>query len=403
MSHRPHPTLNKTYNLPDQYGQQWWYVETWPNGRKRINGKLTGERVTVKFFGTDAAVQIFDLEQNRKPAEQLSTMGIVTLNDIVAPFLDFYRLEVAPGTLDDYNRSMLHILPHMGELRLSQISNSVVQSYKNLRLSMTYHGKQTARRTINKELAYLSSMIKWAQRENPPLCDSNIKIILFPKKQTKAPIPQTHSFEEVQQIRNEMGKKRSNGCGKHAEHTQQLVTLMYDAGLRRTEACKVTKESVNLPPEPLLLANNSYYYGTIIVIRKGNKQQQLPILTRRLFDQLQQKMKEVASGYLYINPLTGTHYKNILGGLRGAAKRAGIDKRITHHLLRHDFVTHLHEAGADLKAIQGLAGHADIQTTMDIYTHLESTTMRDKASGFSAKVDKHRIRNVPNKKLSNKL
>ena len=301
MSYRPHPTLNKTYGLPDQYGQQWWSVETWPQGRKKVDGKIVGKRLTIKFFGTEAAVQIFDLEQTRKPAEQLSTMGIVTLNDIVASFLDFYRLEVtSTGTLDDYERSMKRILPHFGELRLSQISNIAVQSYKNLRLGMTYRGKPTTRRTINKELAYLSSMIKWAQRQNPPLCDSNIRIILFPKKQTTAPIQQTHSFEEVQQIRDEIGKKRPNGCGKHAEHTQQLATLMYDAGLRKTEACTVTKENVNLPPEPLLLANNSYYYGTVTVKRKGNKQQQLPILTRRLFDQLQTRLKEVSSGYLYI-------------------------------------------------------------------------------------------------------
>jgi hypothetical protein len=47
MSYRPHPTMNKSGGFPDQYGQQWWYVEIWPNGRKRgPNGKLVGERVT---------------------------------------------------------------------------------------------------------------------------------------------------------------------------------------------------------------------------------------------------------------------------------------------------------------------------------------------------------------------
>jgi integrase/recombinase XerD len=116
---------------------------------------------------------------------------------------------------------------------------------------------------------------------------------------------------------------------------------------------------------------------------KGSKERIVP-LGRKAIDQLQAYLREVrptlvrraASGFLFTNrngaKMSRQGYWKILKGY-GAA--SGIKRRLSPHVLRHSFATHLLEHGADLRSVQLMLGHADISTTQ-IYTHVNRERLR---------------------------
>ena len=65
--------------------------------------------------------------------------------------------------------------------------------------------------------------------------------------------------------------------------------------------------------------------------------------------------------------------------VKNVAKRAGVKKKVTPHTLRHTFATHLLEAGADIRYIQKLLGHKNLQTTQ-IYTHIANRDIKNLAN-----------------------
>jgi integrase/recombinase XerD len=144
-----------------------------------------------------------------------------------------------------------------------------------------------------------------------------------------------------------------------------MMELLYAAGLRVSELVGVKLQDVNLEA------------GFVRVFGKGSKERIVPIgrfALNRLHDYVHKGrpalLKGVTSRYLFVaragKPMTRQGFwKN----LRSHAQKAGIQKPVTPHTIRHSFASHLLEGGADLRAIQEMLGHADISTTQ-IYTHV---------------------------------
>jgi integrase/recombinase XerD len=150
-----------------------------------------------------------------------------------------------------------------------------------------------------------------------------------------------------------------------------LLELAYGAGMRVSELCA-------LGTPDLLLAEQ-----LVRVFGKGSKERLVP-LGRAVIGAVSVYLHTLrptldhgrTAGKVLLNARGGPLSRvGAWGIVRRAAQRAGIDKRVTPHTLRHSFATHLLEGGADLRAVQEMLGHADLSTTQ-IYTHVDREYLR---------------------------
>lgn len=150
-----------------------------------------------------------------------------------------------------------------------------------------------------------------------------------------------------------------------------MLELAYGAGLRVSEWITIQVKDV------------AFEDGVVRVFGKGAKERQIPI-GRSAIAAVALYLRELrpslergeGKGVLFLNargkPLSRM---GAWGILRHWVARAGIEKHVSPHTLRHSFATHLLEGGADLRAVQEMLGHADISTTQ-VYTHVNREYLR---------------------------
>lgn len=157
-----------------------------------------------------------------------------------------------------------------------------------------------------------------------------------------------------------------------ALRNQALMELIYGSGLRVTELLDLKTQDIHLTA------------GHVRVIGKGNKEREVPlgelsVIALRSYLTKSRNQLTINSNhdFLFVNN-TGMRLsrQGFFKVLKKLAKQAGIEQDVSPHTLRHSFATHLLEAGVDLRTLQALLGHEDIQTTQ-IYTHISQKHMRD--------------------------
>jgi integrase/recombinase XerD len=175
-----------------------------------------------------------------------------------------------------------------------------------------------------------------------------IAMIPFGKRQRK--LPTVLGMDEVDNLLQ---------CTPNLKHRTFFMTL-YAAGLRLSEAGNLQIPDIDSRRMQLLVTRG-----------KGNKQRLIP-LSPRLLEALRTYWKKYRpTTYLFPgktldSPFAATSIQRVM---KAAAKRAGINKNVTPHVLRHSYATGLLEAGVDLMAISRLLGHASFTTTM-VYLHV---------------------------------
>ncbi|HEV2817579.1 MAG TPA: tyrosine recombinase [Allosphingosinicella sp.] len=182
----------------------------------------------------------------------------------------------------------------------------------------------------------------------------------LPRPVRERPLPKVLDHSAVEALFAEIERRKAEG-GAAALRLAALVELLYGSGLRASELVSLPRNAV-APDRPFLILKG-----------KGGRERLVPI-SDRARAAVAEHTASVPRDALYLFPSGKKHLSRVrlYQLVRDLAADAGIPpERISPHVLRHAFATHLLEGGADLRAVQMLLGHADIATTQ-IYTHVDS-------------------------------
>jgi integrase/recombinase XerD len=185
----------------------------------------------------------------------------------------------------------------------------------------------------------------------------------LPRPRLERPLPRILDADEVQRM-FEAAEERAASGEPAAVRNLALLELLYGSGLRATELVSLPRGSVRTG-QPFLMVRG-----------KGSKERLVPI-SSRAEGAVGQWLQLVAGGTLWLFPSGKSHLSRVrlFQIVRMMAADAGIvPERVSPHVLRHAFATHLLSGGADLRVLQSLLGHADIATTQ-IYTHVDSARL----------------------------
>lgn len=280
--------------------------------------------------------------------------------ELIDKFLDYYWLSsgASQNTLSAYRSDLKLFSKFLGN-DISNIDGADINDYFKLR--------NLSAATQARILTCLRIFYQYLLTQQ--LISINPTAKLHHPKQTQK-LPIFLNVEEVDRLLNTPDKNTIFGMRDRA-----MLELLYSCGLRVSELITLNFHNINLSDEYIRI------HG------KGNKERLLP-------------MGEVAMDYLNIyekkarpfllktgqtdhyflsNRGAGMSRQNFFYMIKAYATKAGIDKPLSPHTLRHAFATHLVQQGADLRSVQLMLGHSDIATTQ-IYTHIQNVQLKSQHS-----------------------
>ena len=287
----------------------------------------------------------------------------------VEAFLEMMTVErgASPRTVRNYGRDLGRVRAFLSKERTSLLSASQDDLSRYLQ-----HLSKTGRSASTQALCLSALRQFYGFAFEDELRTDNPALTLEAPKKPKR-LPKVLTVEEVDRLLVAVDEDAATGQPK-ALRMQALLHVLYATGLRVSE---------------LVSLNVASFYsddgGILRVVGKGSKERLVPltdealtVLQRYLAEGRPDFLPEAGSPFLFPSRgktgcLTPARFAQLLKDL---AAKVGIEpSRISPHVLRHAFATHLLEGGADLRSLQHLLGHADITTTQ-VYTHVRQDRLR---------------------------
>ncbi len=295
------------------------------------------------------------------------------LRDELAEFLSHLELErsYSHNTVEAYSRDLVRYLQHLADLGVRN-SDDIHREHQNKHLKLLKE-LDLAETSRARSASAIKHFHKFLHREG--LAKTNPATgFRLPRRATK--LPTTLSIDEATSLVEAPDVSTALGLRDRA-----ILELLWACGLRVSELITVT------------LADCLWDEDFLRVFGKGRKERYVPIgkearywvHDRYLSDGIRSQLaggRGLDKGVLFLSnngrPLTR---QAIWIRLKAIAEPLNLTVTISPHVFRHTFASHLVEAGADLRSVQDMLGHADISTTQ-VYTHLERSMLQQEHRDF---------------------
>ena len=283
--------------------------------------------------------------------------------DILADeFINYLRIElgVSDNTVMAYSRDLARFFEFLQEQNISSLEISHNQIAEYTSLIAGHLSSRSVARNISAVRSFFRFLVSEGKIQNNPT-----RLIETPRVSMK--LPGVLSQTDIDKLLSQPDVSRPIGL-----RDQAMLEILYATGLRVSELVNLKTHDLNLEA------------GYVRTLGKGSKERVVPMgekavaaVKEYLLGARPQLAKATTSPYLFLTlrsrPMTRQGFWKTI---KKYGRQAMIKKRLTPHSIRHSFASHLLEAGADLRSVQVMLGHADISTTQ-IYTHVTRERLKD--------------------------
>lgn len=281
--------------------------------------------------------------------------------DALRLFLDFLSVErgLAPNTILSYNRDLNKFLVFLKKEKVdwTKADEETLIRFIHRQTQAGLQARSVARLISSLKSFYKFLVLDGLSEKDPAANLSSPKMWMT--------LPKFLTVQEVDLLLSQPDERDSFGLRDRA-----MLELLYATGLRVSELIQLRPKDLNLEE------------GYLVCRGKGGKERIVPLgksaaaWTQRYMEEIRPHLDKKPSEALFLtrlsNPFTRQGFWKML---REYARGADLGPKISPHILRHSFATHLLERGADLRSVQLMLGHSQISTTQ-IYTHVSRARLR---------------------------
>jgi len=280
---------------------------------------------------------------------------------LTSAYLDHLRNErnASPRTVDNYDRALRAAAEFLGDKSWRAATADDFRAYLFALMK-----RERSRATIRLEFAALRSFYRFLC-ERKGLATNPLLTVSLPKADKRLPVFLTTTQIEALLRAPHEAKPEKQAPSWMPSRDAAILELFYSSGLRLAELAALDVRDI----DP--------YNETVRVLGKGSKERIVPVGEPALEAIQQYRARaQVQTGPLFLSKLRKRLGASAIWSLvKKYLRLAQIPVPASPHKLRHSFATHLLDAGADLRSVQSLLGHASLSTTQ-IYTHVTTERLK---------------------------